>query len=77
MWKEHSLLGLLVQLLSVPIQHLAGIMVRGEVADIMDLGPSSLRESRQWSFPAQERLEWPDSKGWHCSGWDCLLGRSP
>lgn len=60
-----SRLGFLLQLRAVSVQHLIGIVVRGEEADIVHLSPALLLGAQEGVPAAQQRLEGRRSKGRH------------
>lgn len=52
-----SLLGLLIQLGPVFLQDMVGVVVRGEEAHIVDLGPALLLLAQYMGVPPKERME--------------------
>lgn len=59
------LLGFLIQLGPVFVQYVAGIVVRGEEAHIVHLGPALLLVAQEMRIPPKERMESLESQRCH------------
>lgn len=53
----HLLFGLLVQLAPVLLHDMLGVMVGGQEADIVDLGPATLLRAQEMRLAPKDRLE--------------------
>jgi hypothetical protein len=62
---QNSLSGLLVQLGPIPVQDVVGVMVRGEVANIVDLSPATLLEPQRTTLTPNDGAQSLESKRSH------------